>query len=229
MLNIFVNTTTFGQPMAATFDIAEDGTKKLITPLDECSVYDAGYEQTISAEKLAEIAMSGNVKKMTSSMKAINAENIRVNSLDLLIVELNRVLPLIKEQETIDEDGVVTPAGEVVTVYVPQQLLRELHDLRVKFYVYGSSESSYYSQYELDLWKKALPLIQELFLNVVFKNIDGCRKNLGETKVQASKVNIYKSMYKRLLAAYKAEADSRKAEGKAVNSNVTADEDAFNN
>ena len=190
LLNVFVNSTTFGQAMGATFDlsVAGDLSNKRITALEDCAVLEPIYEKQIATEKIAEYLKTGQTQKVSNLGKAIETENIRVNSLAVLIRELALVLSLETE--------------EPVTVYVPYALLQEIQSGRIRYYL-AENTNSYYSQQEIELWKEALPLMHEMFYRLVFKSIDTCKSNSNNDPVQALRVSISNSMYARLLKSYK--------------------------
>lgn len=193
MLNIFINSTTFGQAMGATFDMSVEGTlaDKRITALEDCEVCQPVYEKTIDANKVASLITAGQTQKVSSLGRAVEVENVRVNSLAMLIRELTLISML--------EDR-----NDMLIAYVPGELLQELESGRIKFYLADdSTETTYYSDYELSLWREALPLIQNLYCRLVFKNINACKKNSSNTPVQADRVSINASMYTKLLTAFR--------------------------
>lgn len=193
MLNIFINSTTFGQAMGATFDMNVEGTlaDKRITALEDCEVCPPVYEKTIDANKVASLITSGQTQKVSNLGRAVEVENVRVNSLAMLIRELTLISML--------EDR-----NDMLIAYVPGELLQELESGRIKFYLADdSTETTYYSDYELSLWREALPLIQSLYCRLVFKNINACKKNSSNTPIQADRVSINASMYTKLLTAFR--------------------------
>lgn len=193
MLNIFINSTTFGQAMGATFDMNVEGTlaDKRITALEDCEVCPPAYEKTIDANKVASLITSGQTQKVSNLGRAVEVENVRVNSLAMLIRELTLISML--------EDR-----NDMLIAYVPGELLQELESGRIKFYLADdSTETTYYSDYELSLWREALPLIQDLYCRLVFKNINACKKNSSNTPIQADRVSINASMYTKLLTAFR--------------------------
>lgn len=191
MLNIFINSTTFGQVMGATFNFAVEGSlaDKRITALENCDVVDPIYEKVIDPEKITAFIATGQTQKVSNLSKAIEVENIRVNSLAMLIRELELVTSL--------------PYEGMIIAYLPTELLQEIESGRIKFYLSGESETTYYSQTEIELWKIAIPLIQNLYSRLVFKNIASCRKNVSNSPIQADRVSITASMYTKLLTAFR--------------------------
>lgn len=190
MINIFINSTTWGQAMSATFNMSIEGSvaQKRLTPIEECTVNDPVYEKVLSAEKVAQYIAQG--KKVGNLDKAVITENIRVNSLNALIKELEFV-------SNYDNK-------DMIIAYVPTELLQELESGRIKFYLAEDSKgTTYYSDFELELWKKALPLIQDLYCRIVFKDINACKKNVSKTQIQADRVSIYNNMYAMLLTAFR--------------------------
>lgn len=207
MLNTLINSTTLGQAIGATFTIDGPGTltARRLTSGDNCKVQTPIYEKELSQEKLEELRVKGLLNDVPRYNKSIENEVIRVNSLAVLLRELT----LIDELDT----------DEIVTMYVPTQLLRELQSLRIKYYLTSETPSKYYSLVEIELWKLALPLVQKLYFNIVFKDIASCSKNpnnadtvapeLGDEKamlslkVRADRNTLYNSMYTLMLGAYK--------------------------
>ena len=203
MLNIFINSTTFGQAMGATFNMNVEGSlaDKRITALENCEVSAPIYEKAVDPAKITSLIATGQTQKVSNLGKAIEVENVRVNSLAMLIRELELVASI--------------ESNEMIIAYVPGELLQELESGRVKFYLASdSSETTYYSEFELTLWHHAMALIQSLYCRLVFKNIASCRKNVSGSAVQADRVNITASMYTKLLTAFR--------EMKTVKSNVQA-------
>jgi hypothetical protein len=206
MLNIFVDSTTFGQAMGATFDFAIEGklAEKRLTKQEDAKVMPSVYERTIDAEKILNFSKAGLTQKITNLQKAINAENKRVNSLNILVRELESI------QETFAPDEV-----GIITAYVPAELLSELQSGRVKYYLDDSAETTYYSKLERELWKKALPLIQHFFMNIVFKNVLACQVNKHENAEQAMRVTIYTQMHNMIRTAYREMSAERQTNGTA--------------
>lgn len=193
MLNIFINSTTFGQAMGATFDMSVEGTlaDKRLTALEDCEVCAPVYERSIDASHVASLISAGQTQKVSNLGRAVEVENVRVNSLAMLIRELSFISML--------EDR-----NDMLIAYVPGELLQELESGRIKFYLADdSAETTYYSEYELSLWREALPLIQNLYCRLVFKNINACKKNSSNTPIQADRVSINASMYTKLLTAFR--------------------------
>lgn len=191
MLNIFINSTTFGQAMGATFNLAVEGTlaDKRITDLANCEVCAPIYEKVADPEKITAFIATGQTQKVSNLSKAIEVENIRVNSLAILIRELQLVASL--------------PCNDMIIAYLPTELLQEIESGRIKFYLSGDSETTYYSQTEIELWKIALPIIQSLYCRIIFKNISACKKNVSNSSIQADRVSITASMYTKLLTAFR--------------------------
>jgi hypothetical protein len=193
MLNVFINSTTFGQAMGATFDMSVQGTlaDKRITTLENCEVCPPVYEKTIDANKVASLITAGQTQKVSNLGRAVEVENVRVNALAMLIRELTLI-------------SMLEGRNDMLIAYVPGELLQELESGRIKFYLADdSTETTYYSDYELSLWREALPLIQNLYCRLVFKNINACKKNNSNTPIQADRVSINASMYTKLLTAFR--------------------------
>lgn len=192
MLNIFVNSTTYGQTMGATFDMSTEGSliDKRVTSVENCDVVPPIYQREISAQKVADLISAGQTEKVANLGKAVEVENTRVNSLAMLIRELTLVKDL-KDNK------------DIVVAYVPGELLHEIKSGRIKFYLDEEAKTTYFSSLELELWKQVLPLIQDLYCRIVFKSIDSCKKNSSNTESQADRVSIYSSMQKRLIAAFR--------------------------
>lgn len=191
MLNVFINSTTYGQVMGATFDLAIQGTlaDKRLTALEDCAVQEIFYEKEISAEKVSNYIAQGLAEKVTGLGYAITSENIRVNSIGVLLRELALV-------ESLDTE-------EPVTVYIPKPLLDEIQSGRIRYYL-GENTNTYYSETEILLWNQLLPIMQRLFMRLVFKNIETCKVNNNAQNVdQALRVDIYRNIYSKLLPAYK--------------------------
>lgn len=196
MINSFVNVTTFGQFISCSFNLGADGTlaDKRITAQEDCVVQPAVYEKTLTPERIAEYIAQG--KKVENLSKAVETENIRVNSLYAFAKELSAV-------SQIDNN-------EPIIIYVPTALLQELVSGRIKFYIAETApETTYYSQFELDLWKQVMPMIKDNFDRLVFKDINSCKKNISNTAVQQDRVNIYKSMYNLMLESFRTEKANR--------------------
>lgn len=192
MLNTFINSTTFGQAMGATFDMDVQGSlaDKRLTAIEDCEVGMPVYERAINPEKVTALITAGQTQKVSNLGKAVEVENVRVNSLNMLIRELT----VISAMET----------NTMIIAYVPPELLQELESGRIKFYLAeDSNETTYYSEFELNLWREALPLIQNLYCRLVFKNINACKQNKSNTPVQADRVSINASMYTKLLTAFR--------------------------
>lgn len=192
MLNLFINSTTFGQAMGATFDMSVEGSfaDKRVTPDENIEVLAPIYERVIDANRITALIQSGQTQKVSNLGKAVEVENIRVNSLNVLIRELNMI-------SAMESTG-------VIIAYLPTELLQEIESGRIKFYLNDSSaETTYYSKTELELWAQAIPLIQNLYSRIVFKNIASCRKNVSNTQVQADRVAIVASMQSKLLTAFR--------------------------
>lgn len=191
MLNTFINTTTYGQAMAATFNLDTDGStlaEMRITSIEDCNVLDPIYEKEVRIEKVAEYLKNKQTQKVSNLGKAVETENIRVNSLAILIRELELI-------NTLDTE-------ECVTIYVPQPLLQEIQSGRIRYYL-NENTNSYFSEVEIELWKEALPLMHELYFRLVFKSIDACKTNNNNDQIQALRISIVNSMYARLLKAFK--------------------------
>lgn len=213
MLNIFVNSTTFGQAMAATFSMDTEGSlaDKRITAIEDCEVLAPIFEATIDATKISALITAGQTQKVSNLGKAVEVQNIRVNSLNVLIRELQLVASL--------------DTNEMVIAYVPGELLQELESGRIKFYLGDdATETTYYTTDELALWNTALGLIQQLYCRLVFKNIASCKKNVSNTAMQADRVNIAGSMYNKLLNAYR---EMKSLKTGQQNAPVTSGGDAF--
>lgn len=192
MLNIFINSTTFGQALGATFNMAVEGSfsDKRVTPDENIEVLAPIYERAIDPNKITALLASGQTQKVTNLGKAVEVENVRVNSLNVLIRELRMISAL-------ESEG-------VIIAYLPGELLQEIESGRVKFYLNDSeAQTTYYSALELELWRQAMPLIQALYHRIVFKNIASCRKNISNTQIQADRVAIVGSMQAKLLNAYR--------------------------
>lgn len=191
MFNVFVNSTTFGQAMGATFDLSIEGSlaDKRVTAPENCKVLAPIYERKVDANRVTSFISTGQTQQVSKLAKAVDVENVRVNSLAVLIRELQMI-------SEIDTDC-------MIIAYMPLELLQEVESGRVKFYMSGETTTTYYSQTELDLWRTALSLIQSLYCRIVFKNINACKKNNTNSPVQADRVNINASMYNMLLTAFR--------------------------
>ena len=192
MLNLFINSTTFGQAMGCTFDMGVEGSfaDKRITSDENIEVLSPIYERVIDADKVSALIQAGQTQKVSNLGKAVEVENVRVNSLNVLIRELKMISEL-------ENTG-------VIIAYLPTELLQEVESGRVKFYINDSeAKTTYYSKTELELWAEAMPLIQALYSRIVFKNIPACKKNVSNTQIQADRVAIVASMYNKLLNAFR--------------------------
>ena len=189
MLNLFINSTTYGQVIGATFNIDGEGTlaERRLTSFTE--VEEPVYEKAVDSTKITQLITSGQTDKVSKLGKAIEVETIRVNALAMLLRELTMI--------------VNTESNDMIIAYLPGELLQEVESGRVKFYLDGTAETIYYSDYELDLWRQVLPLIQSLYCRIVFKNIASCKTNRSNTQIQADRCAIYASMYQKLLTAYR--------------------------
>ena len=214
MLNTLINSTTLGQAIGATFEIDGTGslTERRLTPGENCRIQEPVYERIISLEKFQALYTTGQMDKITRLNKAIESENIRVNSLAILLRELQ----LIDEMDT----------NEIVTIYVPTQLLKELQDMKVKYYLTSETPSNYYSAQEIEMWKPTLVLIQKLYFNLVFKNIYSCTKNTTEDKVRADRAILYNSMQTLMNTAYRTLKNKKTAEA-SVGTKVSGDAQIF--
>lgn len=199
MLNIFANATTLGQGVGATFIMEQEpsGTTivdRRITPNEDLAVAEPVAQRQLDAVKIAQLVASGQGSKVTAMTKAIESESIRFASLSVLVRELATV-------EAYEESTGVT--DEPIIAYVPTQLLNEILGGKYKFYINGRGETTYYSQQELSIWEVAVAYIQKYYTRLVFKDINGCRKNNSNTHVQAERVAIFNSMYSKMLESYK--------------------------
>ena len=199
MLNLFIASTTYGQTFSCIFDLRAEGTiaQKRITPAEECVAIEPVFEKALSQEKIAEYISSGDVKKISGLGKAKETEDIRVNSLYAFYLQLDKISKMKKEKG-------------VILAYIPQQLLYEIEGGKYKFTLLGEDNNPYYSEEELEIWKKIMPLLTKLYPRLVFKNIISCKTNKSGTEEQALRVTIYKSMYAVLLDAYKKAKAERK-------------------
>lgn len=192
MLNLFINSTTLGQAMGASFDMDVEGTlaDKRITEDANCEVIAPIYRRAIDANKVAELVASGQTQKVSTLSKAIDAECVRVNTLSMLIRELELVAAL--------------DSTDMIVAYVPTELLGELQSGRVKMYIgENATANPYFSELELGLWAHAMELIQSLYHRLIFKNIAGCKKNSNNDPVQALRGAITGAMYGKLLTAFR--------------------------
>ena len=172
MINLFINGSQFGQTMGMTFHMDGEGSlaQRRLTSTENVKVVSSIYGREVDADKIAQLVKSGLADKVAGYTKALEVESIRVNSLNMLVREL----------ETVKASDIQS----MITCYVPDVLLRELTSMRVKYYLSGESVNDYYSEFELSLWRKAMPLFQELFFNLVFANIASCGKNQFNDPVQ---------------------------------------------
>lgn len=220
MLNIFINSTDFGQAMGATFRMDGEGTiaQRRITADKDCVVNAPVYEANSAnyTAKIAEFLAQGLSQKASNLGRAMNTENIRVNSLAMLIREL----------ETVS----LIESTEIITAYVPKPLLDELFYGKFKLSLEeGAPKNSYYSDFELELWRKALPLVQELFSRLNFRDIASCRElrdSQAGNNMQKERVSIYKAIYGNLLTAYR-EMKALKSQRATVANGTTGTADIF--
>ena len=189
MLNLFINSTTYGQVMGATFNIDGEGSlaERRLTQFTE--VEEPVYHKTVDSEKITQLIATGQSDKVSKIGKAIEIETIRVNALAMLLRELSMISNL--------------ESDDMIIAYLPVELLQEIESGRVKFYLDGTTETIYYSTYELELWRQVLPLIQLMYCRIVFKNISSCKTNRSNTPVQADRCAVYANMYQKLLTAYR--------------------------
>lgn len=124
--------------------------------------------------------------------------NLAGNNLSVAKSRVNALGVLVRELETI----VKMKKKEIVTCYLPQVLLSELNTGRVKYYIADDSNTnSFFSTEEIDLWKKALPLINKLYMNLVFKDINSCKPSTkydASTKVQYRRGVIYNQILQKI-------------------------------
>lgn len=189
MLNLFINSTTYGQVMGATFNMDSPGSlaERRITQFIDVEA--PLYVKDVDSTKITQLIAAGQTDKVSKMGKAIEAETIRVNSLAMLLRELSMISSL--------------ESNDMIIAYLPGELLQEVESGRVKFYLDGTAETTYYSDYELQLWGQVLPLIQSLYCRIIFKNINSCKNNRSNTQVQAERCAIYANMYQKLLTAYR--------------------------
>lgn len=131
--------------------------------------------------------------------------NLTGNNLSVAKSRVNALGVFIRELETIAK----MKKKEVVTCYLPQVLLSELNTGRVKYYIADDSNTnSFFSTEEIDLWKKALPLINKLYMNLVFKDIASCRPS---TKYDASNKVQYRRgvVYNQILQKIKIQEENK--------------------
>lgn len=191
MLNIFVHSSTYGQAMAATFDLEAAGSlpEKRITAPENCCVAAPVYEKPVDQAKVVAFATANKRAELNKMMAAIDTENRRVNSLAALIRELKTII--------------ASGNNDMIIAHVPAPLLKEIETGRVKFsLIEGAEKNPYFSDFELELWREALPLIQQLYTRIVFKSIDTCKTNAYNQPVQALRVAIYRQMHQMILAAF---------------------------
>lgn len=189
MLNLFINSTTYGQVMGATFNMDAEGSLAERRITQSIDVEAPVYEKVVDSAKITQLITTGQTDKVSKMGKAIEAETIRVNSLAMLFRELQLISSL--------------ESNDMIVAYLPAQLLQEVESGRVKFYLDGTTETAYYSEYELNLWRQVLPLIQSMYCRIVFKNIASCKNNHSNTQIQADRCAIYANMYQKLLTAYR--------------------------
>lgn len=189
MLNLFINSTTYGQVMGATFNMDAPGSLAERRITQTIDVEAPVYEKVIDSAKITQLIATGQTDKVSKMGKAIEVETIRVNALAMLLRELSLIASL--------------ESNDMIIAYLPVELLQEVESGRVKFYLDGTTETIYYSEYELELWRQVLPLIQSLYCRIVFKNISSCKNNRSNTQVQADRCAIYANMYQKLLTAYR--------------------------
>lgn len=214
MINIFANSTTFGQNIGVTFMLGGEYdtvalNNKRVTPHSECVVKPAVYEKVLTADKVAEYLSAG--KNIGNLQKATDTENKRVGSLNALVVELDRVVKL--------------ESKDMIMAYIPEELAIEFATGKHKFYLNGA-ESTYYSAIELGLWAQFYSLYAQVFTRFVVKNIAGCKKNVSNTKTQADRVSINSGLEKLILDSFRAEKANRTV-ARTNSSTAPATEDAF--
>lgn len=214
MLNIFINSTTFGQAMGATFNLRIEGglNQKRITSFENCQVQAPIFTAELDTVKIQEYASAGDMKKVNGLTKAVEIQNVRVNSLAVLIRELQMVK--------------ANTGNDMLLVYLPDELLNEISDGKIKFHLSddeSTGENSYFSEQETELWRVAMPLIGELYSRLVFKSIKSCRNSSSNSPEQTDRANICASMYGMLLNAYREEKKAR-AEMQNMAQNTTVED-----
>ena len=129
-------------------------------------------------------------------------ENLNLISIDITSNLTGNNLSVAKSRVNALETIVKMKKKEIVTCYLPQVLLSELNTGRVKYYIADDSNTnSFFSTEEIDLWKKALPLINKLYMNLVFKDINSCKPSTkydASTKVQYRRGVIYNQILQKI-------------------------------
>lgn len=227
MLNIFINSSIYGQSIGSTFNfsqavIGKPLSSRRLTPNAYANIIAPIYERQIDMEKITMLYKSRQIDKVNKLNRGVYSENIRVNSLYILIRELQLIDKLAVEHPQLEK--------EMIIAYVPPQLLRELQSGRYKFYINGISESTYYSEQELTMWIDANEIIAKLYSRLVFTNIENCKANNTGTAIQQERVGLYNAMINRIKEAYKALKQQREiaAKSASVNKEPINTDDIFN-
>ena len=90
MLNIFINSSIYGQSIGSTFNfsqavIGKPLSSRRLTPNAYANIIAPIYERQIDMEKITMLYKSGQIDKVNKLNRGVYSENIRVNSLYVLI------------------------------------------------------------------------------------------------------------------------------------------------
>lgn len=204
-LNMFVGATTFGSGLVATFDLGADKITDYSTirhVASKLGFIDGIYEKTPDIGKISAWSVSGATNSIQGHIKAIGTENKRVGALNALVKELESL-------RACGETG-------IITCNVPDCLYGEIVSGRVKYVLAGETESTYYSNIELELWKSFLPIHQEMYMQLVFNPLEKvalARKgeNMAEaTPIRARRILLYSQMRQELNVRFMDEKEARK-------------------
>lgn len=225
MLNLFINSSIYGQAIGATFDFSAEAigkplTQRRLTPSEFSGICRPVYERKVDMAKITALYSTNQIDKVNKINRGMYSENIRVNSLYVLARELNNIIKLCESNDKYK--------NEMIIAYIPPQLLRELQTGRYKFYANGTSETTYYSEQELAMWIDINDAICTLYSRLVFSNIENCKENISNTAAQADRVKLYNTMVTIIKDAYNALKNERaKAATAKANNNSDIDFDIF--
>lgn len=224
MINVLVNSTTFANGISGAYDFGKEGNslKDLrvtpARPITECI-----YRRDLDMQKVTNLVAGNNLEKAQAQIAAIDKECVRVGSLACLLEELKNI-----------ESSGIADDYDIILCYVPTLLRKEIETGRVKFYIYGKSVSSYYSDVELILWDELLPIISKLFTKLVFKDILSCKQNRvasqnesaedGTVTAQDLRVAIYQRQYAVMTKKF---AEEKRKFNAAKNTKIAVNDDEF--
>lgn len=166
MINVLVNSTTFANGIAGSYDFCKENAETLkdLRVTEAKGISESIYRRELDTAKMQSLFVAGETDKAQRLASAIDKECTRVGALNALLEELKSI-------EAIADNY------DIILCYVPTLLKREIESGKIKFHIFGGSVSSYYSDIELLLWDELLPILQNLYCKLVFKDINSCKTN----------------------------------------------------